>query len=79
MSHPYLVYCATQQLCCNVAKPTRCVMKMTDQMERDYLQAELASGRVNLSEISDASGLKIASAVIGLLLLAAILMIWLGR
>lgn len=54
-------------------------MKMTDQMERDYLQAELASGRVNLSEISDASGLKTASAVIGLLLLAAILMIWLGR
>ena len=51
-------------------------MKMTDQMERDYLQAELASGRVNLSEMSD---LKTASAVIVMLLLAAILMIWLGR
>ena len=54
-------------------------MKMTDQMERHYLQAELASGRVNLSEISDASGLKTASTVIVMLLLAAILMIWLGR
>ena len=54
-------------------------MKMSDQMEHDYLQAELASGRVSLSEISDTSGLKTASAVIGMLLLAAILMIWLGR
>ena len=54
-------------------------MKMTDQAERDYLQAELASGRVSLSEILDAGGLTTASAVIGVLLLAAILMIWFGR
>ena len=40
-------------------------MKMTDQAERDYLQAELASGRVSLSEISDTVGLTTASAVIG--------------
>lgn len=57
----------------------RCAMKMTDQMERDYFQAALANGRANRNESSDADDLKAASVVMGLLVFAAMLMIWLGR
>ena len=54
-------------------------MKMTDQMERDCFQAELTNGRAGRKEGFDADGLKAASLVIGAVLFAAILMIWLGR
>ena len=54
-------------------------MKMTDQMERDYFDAEMASGRAGRKEGFDADGLKAASLVIGAVSFAAILMIWLGR
>ena len=53
-------------------------MKMTDQMERDYFDAEMASGRAGRKEGFDADGLKVAL-VIGAVLFAAILMISLGR
>ena len=54
-------------------------MKLTDQIELDYFQAELASGRANRSEISDTDDLKAASALIAALLIGALLMVWLGR
>lgn len=54
-------------------------MKMTDQLERDYFDAELASGRAGRRDGFDAEGLKAASLVIGAVLFAAILMISLGR
>ena len=52
-------------------------MKMTDQMERDFVQNEMTSGRVN--QRSEKVALIVATIVIGTLLLASILMISLGR
>ncbi len=52
-------------------------MKMTDQMERDYFQAELANGSAN-RQGSDNDGLKVASVVMTALVLAALLMIYFG-
>jgi hypothetical protein len=54
-------------------------MKMTDQMERDYFQVELASGRASRDESSDADGFKAASAVMAALVFGSMLLIWLGR
>ncbi len=54
-------------------------MKMTDQVERDYFDAELASGRAGRKEGFDAEGFKTASLVIGAVLFVAVLMISLGR
>lgn len=54
-------------------------MKMTDQMERDFIQAEIANGHANDGGSLDAEGLVAASTVMGVLLAAAMLMIWLGR
>ena len=53
-------------------------MKMTDQMERDFFQAELANGNAN-RQASDNDGFKAASVVMGVLVLAAMLMIYFGR
>ena len=52
-------------------------MKMTDQMERDFFQAEMTSGRIN--QRSENAALIVATIVIGALLFASILMISLGR
>ncbi|MCY7386574.1 MAG: hypothetical protein LH481_00665 [Burkholderiales bacterium] len=54
-------------------------MKMTDQMERDYFQAEMANGRANGEETSAAHDLKLATVFMAALVLTALLMIWLGR
>ncbi len=53
-------------------------MKMTDQMERDYFQAELANGSAN-RQGSENDGLKVATGVMSALVLAALLMIYFGR
>ena len=53
-------------------------MKMTDQMERDFFQAELASCSAN-RQASDNDGFKVASIVMSVLVLAAMLMIYFGR
>lgn len=50
---------------------------MTDQMERDFLQAEMTSGRVN--QRSERVDLIVVTIVIVVLLLVSILMISLGR
>jgi hypothetical protein len=55
----------------------KCAMKMTDQMERDFFQAEMTSGRANHgSELTD---LIVATTVIGVLLFASIVMISFGH
>ena len=54
-------------------------MKMTDQLERDYFQAEMANGRANGDETSAAHDLKVASVFMAVFVLTALLMIWLGR
>ena len=54
-------------------------MKMTDQMERDFIQAEIANGHANYDDSLDADGLVTASTVMGVLFAAAMFMIWLGR
>lgn len=52
-------------------------MKMTDQMERDFFQAEMTSGRANHG--SERTDLIVATTVIGVLLFASIVMISLGH
>ena len=52
-------------------------MKMTDQMERDFLQTEMASDRLN--QRPQKAALIVATIVIGAVMLASILMISLGR
>ena len=54
-------------------------MKMTDQLERDYFQAELASGRVGQGNGFEVDGVTAASVILGMLLIAAALLIWLGQ
>ena len=52
-------------------------MKMTDQMERDFFQNEMTSGRVN--QRSKKADLIVTMIVSGVVLFVSILMIWLGR
>ncbi len=54
-------------------------MKMTDQMERDYFQGELANGRANRGESTRADDLNAASVVMAVWVISALLMIWFGR
>lgn len=54
-------------------------MKMTDQLERDYFEAELASGRAGHDNGFEVDGLTAASVIVGMLLIAAALLIWLGQ
>ena len=54
-------------------------MKMTDQMERDFFQAEIENGRANHNENSTSHDLKVASVVMAFFVFVAVLMIWLGR
>lgn len=53
-------------------------MKMTDQMERDFFQAEMTGGSASRDNGSDADGFKAASLLMGVLIFGALLMIWLG-
>ena len=52
-------------------------MKMTDQMERDFFQAEMTSDRLN--QRPQKAALIVATIAIGAVLPASILMISLGR
>lgn len=54
-------------------------MKMTDQMERDFFQAEIENGHANRNENSTSHDLKVASMVMAIFIFVAVLMIWLGR
>ena len=77
MARPYLLACAVQQARQTISG--RCEMKMTDQMERDYFQGELANGRANRGESTRADDLNAASVVMAVWVISAMLMIWLGR
>ena len=54
-------------------------MKMTDQSERDFFQAEIENGHAHRSENSTSHDLKVASMVMAIFIFVAVLMIWLGR
>ena len=47
--------------------------------QRDYFQGELANGRANRGESTDADDLNAASVVMAVWVISAMLMIWFGR
>ena len=54
-------------------------LKMTDQMERDLIEAEMMKGLANRNDTFVTEEFKVAAVVMGLMLFAATLLIWLGR
>lgn len=76
---PYLYFVQRSKCDQRNKYESRCTVKMTDQAEWDYFQAELASGRANRNHMSDADDVKAVSAVMAALLVVAMLVMWLGR